>query len=161
MRKAEKQGKELFIRMNDSGDFFNIFYIGKWLDIVQAFPSVTFYGYTKEVDCFKWLDKQGKLPKNLKFVFSFGGEQDELIDIESDAHSVVLPTKAAIQYEGYTDASDNDLVATQSKFIGLAFHHAKAFKNTEWGAVYNRFHEKQLNTKHNYMKGSHNVNLHR
>ena len=120
-------GKRVYIRIHDSGDFFSLNYALSWLEIIEAYPKVKFYAYTKEVRMFKdW-----KLPRNFRVVFSYGGKQDELIE-KGMAHSRVFETSADIKKAGYIDASDNDLMIFKGKKIGLAYHGQKAFNKTRW-----------------------------
>ena len=130
LAKAQKQGKKLFIRIHDSGDFYSHEYLAKWVDIIDAFPWVTFYCYTKQIEMFKRV--KNELPDNFKVCFSFGGKQDHLIDITTDRHSTVFANKAMLDHYQYTDASKNDLVAIESRCIGLVYHGAKAWRNTSW-----------------------------
>ena len=36
-----------YVRLHDSGDFFNADYFGAWLDAVRQRPRTLFYAYTK------------------------------------------------------------------------------------------------------------------
>jgi hypothetical protein len=45
---AEINHKELtLLRLHSGGDFYDVEYIDKWLEIVQACPATTFYTYTR------------------------------------------------------------------------------------------------------------------
>jgi hypothetical protein len=127
--------KVKFLRIHDSGDFFHLNYLKKWIRIALANPDVTFYAYTKQVEMVKKARENYYWPNNFIIIFSFGGLQDNLIDITRDRHSLVFPSLYAAKKAGYANASENDAVAFQSKNhkIGLVFHHAKNIENTNWG----------------------------
>jgi hypothetical protein len=93
-----------FIRIHDSGDFFNEDYALRWIKLATRFPSITFYTYTKEVSMFKRLS----VPLNFIVIYSLGGREDHLIDIKKDRHSDVFPDEAAMIAAGYNDIKDDD-----------------------------------------------------
>lgn len=129
----KKSVKKLVIRIHDSGDFYNAEYLANWLTIIAAFPQVEFYAYTKMIMLFK-----GRfLPKNFRVIFSFGGKQDSLIDVENHFHSRVFESIEELEAAGYVDSSFDDMIAAfgASKKIGLVYHGAKSFENTLWGKV--------------------------
>ena len=131
--------KNLKVRIHDAGDFYNLQYATFWFNIMDAFksePRVSFYAYTKQVKMFKTLN----IPKNFHLIFSMGGKQDALIDVNSDVHSRVFETNEALEAAGYTNGTDDDLVAglVKSHKIGLVYHGAKSYKNTAWSSVSKR-----------------------
>ena len=128
IKTAKRQGKQLVVRIHDSGDFYNLEYIRKWLKIMQLNPSVKFYAYTKMIPTFKALQVQGKIPSNFTIIYSEGGTVDKLIDCTEDRHSRVFPSKEALISAGYDDASKDDTVAFNSLTgkIGLIYHGVKS-----------------------------------
>ena len=75
-----------YVRLHDSGDFFNADYFGAWLDAVRQRPRTLFYAYTKALPF--WIQrldevgtgyKAGDIP-NLVLTASYGGSRDELIE---------------------------------------------------------------------------------
>ena len=126
--------KVKFLRIHDSGDFFHLDYLKKWMRIADNNPGTHFYAYTKQVEMLKRAMVNYAWPKNFTIIFSFGGLQDALIDITRDRHSLVFPSLYAAKKAGYVNAAVNDAVAFQSKNhrIGLVFHHAKNIENTNW-----------------------------
>lgn len=126
LKTATRQNKQLVIRIHDSGDFYNIAYINKWLEVMKALPDVKFYAYTKMVPIFKRL----KLPANFVVIFSEGGLSDQLIDT-NDRHSRVFPDENSLISAGYDNASKDDTVAFTSKTgkIGLIYH---GYKSKAW-----------------------------
>lgn len=122
------------IRIHDSGDFFNEEYLYKWLTIIELRPNVEFYAYTKMVSMFKRLTN--KLPKNFTVIYSFGGTEDGLIDVNSDRHSLVFESIEQLNAAGYADASNQDDVALGANpKIGLVYHGTKNIENTNWQKV--------------------------
>jgi len=113
-----------YVRIHDSGDFYNSEYLSKWIKVMELNPSVTFYAYTKQVK----LLKSFVLPDNFKVIYSFGGKQDKLINTKCDRHSKVFMNETELKEAGYVDASKNDAVAFQniSKKIGLIYHGYKS-----------------------------------
>jgi hypothetical protein len=129
--KANKQGKSLYIRIHDSGDFYSPEYLQKWLTIINRFSQVEFYAYTKMVSMLKSFYK----PKNFRVIYSFGGKEDHLINTVNDNHSVVFETSKVLQSTDYIDCSVNDLNVYLTKKVGLIYHGVKNYKNTKWGNV--------------------------
>lgn len=109
-----------FIRIHDAGDFFSIQYAIDWLNIAKKFPQITFYSYTKEVEMFKHQLKE-YIPENFIVIYSFGGKQDHLIDVENDRHSDVFMDYEQMIKEGYIDIEADDKLSaiSENKKIGL------------------------------------------
>lgn len=99
------------VRIHDAGDFFSGEYLRSWCEAAASAPDVLFYAYTKEVAAVKALLFQGLVPSNLVFIFSLGGRQDALVDLDQDRHDDVFPTLEALLANGYTDQADSDLMA--------------------------------------------------
>ena len=136
-RTAKRNGKQLYIRIHDSGDFYNLEYIAKWFLIMNALPEVKFYAYTKMVRMFKGIQLGGRwtIPANFTLIFSFGGLQDSWIDIHTDRHSAIFESESALNEAGYSNAMDDDLIATGANHrIGLVYHGAKIKQFTAKGA---------------------------
>jgi|LakMenE01Jun11ns_1017448.scaffolds.fasta_scaffold9959586_21 hypothetical protein len=136
LNKALKRhkGKQLIIRIHDSGDFYSLEYYRKWEAIMLEFPDIRFYAYTKMVKMFKELD--GTLPANFTLIYSFGGKQDKLIDRSKDRHSFVFADSIELKRKKYIDTSKNDLNAIgKNHRIGLVYHHPKSFENTGWSKL--------------------------
>lgn len=99
-----------WVRIHDSGDFFSDAYLAAWLRIMRARPEVSFYAYTKEVSRFRRLVEPDP-PENFWWVFSLGGTQDHLLDMERDRVADVFPDEAAIDAAGWASQEANDLLA--------------------------------------------------
>lgn len=111
--------KATHIRIHDSGDFYSREYIQKWFKIMDTMPEVTFYAYSKSLPLFEGV----KLPKNFILIKSEGGKRDDLINHKKDRHARIFKTVDELLAAGYSNASDNDLIAIGSnKNVGLVIH---------------------------------------
>jgi len=120
MNEEIKKKKSTHIRIHDSGDFYSIAYLNKWIDIATQNTDVIFYAYTKSI---KFFIDGLKLPKNLKIIFSEGSKTDNLINTAKHRHARIFKSKELLQAAGYIDASNNDLKAiTSNKRVGLVYH---------------------------------------
>jgi hypothetical protein len=120
------------VRIHDGGDFFSAAYLWAWLAVASAHPDVLFYAYTKEVTLFRALDPE-TTPANFLWVYSLGGKQDHLLDLEVDRHADVFPTAEEIEREGYFDQTPNDLlcVLAPSNKIGIPSNRIPAFRKRQ------------------------------
>jgi len=108
------------IRIHDSGDFYSIAYLKKWVSIAKQNKDVIFYAYTKSI---KFFIDGLKLPKNMKIIFSEGSKTDNLINVNKHRHARIFKSKELLNAAGYINASDNDLKAiTSNKRVGLVYH---------------------------------------
>jgi hypothetical protein len=98
------------LRVHDSGDYFSDAYLLAWLRIARAVPYVLIYSYTKEVDRFKRLVEPDP-PDNFKWIYSYGGTQDHLLDPLTDRVADVFPDEAAIEAAGWHTNAATDLDA--------------------------------------------------
>lgn len=125
-----KKKKAKAIRIHDSGDFYCVEYVLKWLEIMKALPDVQFYAYTKSIPFFDGLD----IPSNFQLIFSNGGK----IQVsDTDRHSQVFNTLEDLLDAGYVDASQDDTEAWRNpnNKIGLVLHsQRKAHKGFVKGA---------------------------
>ena len=126
-----------FVRIHDSGDFFSEDYLNLWLRIAKMTPEVTFYAYTKEVSMFKRV-VEPNCPANFKYLYSLGGREDHLVDLEKDRHADVFPNDAAILDAGYSNQSDSDLLAITlpSNKIGIPQNNIPHFKKRLAGKTF-------------------------
>lgn len=118
------------LRIHDAGDFYSESYLVDWLTIADLQPRVQFYAYTKMIPLFK--TGRGSLtpPPNFKAIFSFGGKWDDLIDVERDHHAVVFKSHDDLARSDYADATESDLVAVNSRKVGLVYHGGR---HLNWG----------------------------
>lgn len=114
-----KKKKATHVRIHDSGDFYSREYIQKWFKIMDTMPEVIFYAYSKSLPLFEGV----KLPENFTLIKSEGGKRDDLINPAVDRHARIFKTVDELLAAGYSNASDNDLIAIgENKNIGLVAH---------------------------------------
>lgn len=65
-----------FVRIHESGDFFNAAYLQAWVMVALHNPGLKFYCYSKNLPLFVGLT----LPENFYLTASYGGKFDHLID---------------------------------------------------------------------------------
>lgn len=118
-----KKRKITKLRIHDSGDFYSLEYLNKWLAIIQDNPSVKFHAYTKMIPLFA-----GRiLPSNFTVIYSFGGKFDAMINTAKDRHSQVFSSLKDLRKSKYANASKKDSVASgKNNKIGLVYHGAKS-----------------------------------
>jgi len=114
------------VRIHDSGDFYSIDYLNKWIQIAKDNKDVIFYAYTKSIKFFKLNKKMNHeflLPKNFKVIFYECSKIDKLINVANDRHAKIFKNVKDLINAGYINASDNDLNAIQkNKKVGLVYH---------------------------------------
>jgi hypothetical protein len=79
------------VRWHDSGDFFSEEYMKLAFEVAEQTKFAEHYAYTKEVGMAKSL--KGIMPDNFEFKFSFGGKENNLIDMTKDPHAIIVPTR--------------------------------------------------------------------
>ena len=118
-RIKKELGKASRIRIHDSGDFFSKTYIQDWVNFIDSNQDVEFYAYTKMIQEFKSIE----LSQNFTVIFSEGGSQDDTIDVENDRHSRVFLSETELKDAGYSNASQDDNIATlENPKVGLVWH---------------------------------------
>jgi hypothetical protein len=119
MTQEIKSSKLTHLRIHDSGDFYSREYINKWFKIIESFPEIQFYAYTKSFILFKG----EKLPENFTLILSLGGEHDSLINTKIHRHARIFSNEIDLKNSGYVNASNNDLLAIGKNYkIGLVAH---------------------------------------
>jgi hypothetical protein len=118
-----KKGKQVYVRIHDSGDFYSPAYFAKWLEIARLNPAVRFYAYTKS---HSFIRGNFNLPDNFDLIFSLGSTRDELINQETERHSKIFQSADEMSAAGYSDSSYLDINATKwitpNHKIGLLIH---------------------------------------
>lgn len=118
-----KKGKQVYVRIHDSGDFYSPAYFAKWLEIARLNPLVRFYAYTKS---HSFIRGNFAIPENMDLIFSLGSTRDELINQESERHSKIFQSADEMAAAGYSDSSYLDINATKwitsNNKIGLLIH---------------------------------------
>lgn len=121
------------VRIHDAGDFYNAEYLEKWITIAKLNPNVKFYAYTKMVSLLKRRRLFPDYPSNLITIFSLGGKEDHLIDVNTDRHSRVFESQEKLESFGYVDTSHDDTQAIgDNPKIGLVYHGLKKIEKTGW-----------------------------
>ncbi len=118
----------VIVRIHDAGDFFADAYTQAWITVMAACPDARFYAYTKEVDRIRRLIEPDP-PPNFKWVFSYGGRQDGLLDELGDRVCDVFPDVDALQAAGYHDQAASDLLAVDGPTpVGMAANRIPHFQ---------------------------------
>ena len=154
VQKPKMAGKH--IRIHDAGDFFTEDYLHLWIKIAELTPEVTFYCYTKEVTLFK----RQKFPPNFKYLFSMGGKEDHLIDLENDRHAEVFKDDAAILDAGYgnQDASDLLAITLPTNKIGIPANNIRNFNKKMAGRTFGQLQKERDDKKTKKLENSNGTN---
>jgi len=120
-----RDNKQKYVRIHDSGDIYSKKYFLKWVSIMTDNPGTRFYFYTKSVSIVKPLESI--LPENVSYAYSFGGKNDDMIDVTKDRHAKIFNTEKELLDAGYHNASFDDLQRTSwinpdNIKIGLILH---------------------------------------
>lgn len=115
----KKRGIKTVIRWHDSGDFLSEKYLNAAFDIAKASPDVLHYTYTKMVGMASNTD----VPKNFVFNFSFGGKEDEKINVLKSKHANIIGRDL---YKPHIIKYKDDKDVTQYKFKNSS--HKRKFK---------------------------------
>ena len=129
--KKKNADKQLYIRIHDTGDFFNESYTMKWLAIARMNPDVKFYAYTKMVTMFLAYESFGRIPDNFRVIFSYGGTEDKYIPSDKP-HARIFENVDKLNEAGYKDCSVNDLLIWTTDKVGLVYHGNKKWSNTDF-----------------------------
>ena len=116
-KRLAKQGITMVVRIHDAGDFYSMDYLLNWIEIIRAFPNVTFYCYTKSVPLFKRLP--GKLPWNFVVNYSMGGIADRWVDETSDRHVHIFESEEQLVAAGYTRNDEDDHLAFEPGIVRI------------------------------------------
>lgn len=124
----ENPDKDIYVRIHDTGDFYDFAYTYAWVVIARHNPCVKFYAYTKMVSVFHKL--KDEMPDNFTIVYSYGGTEDDLINPDTDKHARVFETVDDLNRAGYVDCSNDDLMIFQTDKVGLVYHGSRNWVNT-------------------------------
>ena len=92
------QGKKVWFRIHESGDFYNLEYLKKWISIAEQFPNVTFLAYTKAV---RLVDQFHYIPEN--FVIRYSVWEDTKQEELEIAYKNGMPIYTAFEQEVLDD----------------------------------------------------------
>jgi hypothetical protein len=121
--------KPKFVRIHDSGDFFDVDYLDRWIRICGLNPTVTFFTYSKMVPMIIARNnapptQKPPMPDNLFIVLSEGGIWDHMIDQERDLFARVFKNARELRRAGFVNANKDDLalILKGKKKLGLVYH---------------------------------------
>jgi hypothetical protein len=117
------------VRVHDSGDFYSMDYLRKWIEIVKQFPDIKFYAYTKSLPFIHRAYDLQMIPDNFRLIQSVGGVGDRTIR-EDLPHAKIFSSLEELIAAGYDDASETDDAAAfgTNHRVGLVVHGAKKRK---------------------------------
>jgi hypothetical protein len=118
--KSKKKCK--IIRFNDSGDFFPQYW-NIAASVMNQFPHIKFYCYTKNIPLFRQLEENKVIPPNFTYVFSIGGKYDNQIK-STDRIAIPFKNRSELRKNKFTEAYTSDKPASNPKNrkIGLIVH---------------------------------------
>jgi len=120
-----KRRRPKYVRIHDSGDFYDHLYLDKWMLIARSCPQTRFYAYTKMVSMMKLYNGKQGFPPNFTVIFSEGGLEDGQIT-KLDRHARIFPDAESLEAAGYADCHLDDLKALgPNRKVGLIYHGAK------------------------------------
>ena len=93
------------IRIHSSGDFFSQAYFDLWLQICRSRPDIEFWAYTKSLSY--WIARLDQIPDNLILTASYGGRQDDLIEIYDLKNVKVYPSADLVEPGRPIDVNDD------------------------------------------------------
>lgn len=118
-RRASAKGRQVRVRIHDTGDFFSEEYLQAWLDTAGRHPGIRFYAYTKMVR----LVHGRELPDNLRVVYSYGGRCDRDLDrIRGSVPTAIVVRSDGEIPAGYVDGSHDDWYASEGMSVALRYH---------------------------------------
>lgn len=121
LSKVRRDGRQIYVRIHDSGDFYSKGYLNKWIQVAEQVKDVRFYAYTKS----HGFIKGETLPENLDVIMSLGSKLDSA-DTENYRHAKIFNSKEELEKAGYIDTSKTDLYATkwynETNKVGLIIH---------------------------------------
>ena len=113
------------IRIHESGDFYDLIYIAKWIKIAKSLPEVKFYGYSKCFDLYpNALRILNELP-NVNIINSmtpFGknyGDEDYIKTLKQNGYSL-CPLQTIDPAEGKKCMKDCKLCLSAKKVCFIA-----------------------------------------
>lgn len=132
-----------WVRIYDAGDFFSDAYLIAWLRIAHFRPLTGLYCYTKEVSRFRRLVEPAP-PRNFRWVYSYGGKEDHLLDPARDRVADVYQDEAAILADGWFSQDANDLLAVLGPApVGIPANNIPKFRRRMAGRTFRQWQAEQ------------------
>lgn len=111
MVNVSRKGKQLIVRIHESGDFYNAEYFNKWMEVCTYFlgvQNIRFMCYTKSLPyVVAYIKNHGALPANLSLRFSVWEDTNPVYIALAEKYNIPIytaDTKEAIEsgkYDGY------------------------------------------------------------
>lgn len=136
-----RKKRPVIVRVHDAGDFFSDPYTLAWLRVMEACPTSRFYCYTKEIQRFRVL-VEPQPPANLKWVYSYGGSADVLLDERTDRVVDVFPDTKALELAGYHSQQASDLLAVDGPApVGIPANNIPHFRKRQGDRTFRTWQE--------------------
>ena len=90
----KKNGKVIF-RIHESGDFYNLEYLEKWIEIARQLPEIEFLWYTKSFELFEMIDL-ATVPENFRRGGNFSVWEDMPEERKSLAYKLAKEWKVRV-----------------------------------------------------------------
>lgn len=91
-----KHNKKLVVRIHESGDFYNVKYFNKWMQVCKHFenvPNITFICYTKSLSyVINYINVNGALPSNLALRFSVWADTNPVHIALAEKYGIAIYT---------------------------------------------------------------------
>jgi len=98
-----------YFRIHVGGDFFNKQYLDGWLKVINAYPDITFYAYTKSYPYFENL----VLPSNFIVTHSLGGRYDNVIKKNRLKFAAIVYSEEEAQNYQWTDKNGQNRIGLE------------------------------------------------
>jgi hypothetical protein len=93
------------LRIHAAGDFFNQKYFDNWVSIAEQNPNVEMWAYTKSIRY--WIKRIKEIPENLILTASYGGRDDEMIELFRLKNVKVYPSVESVPSDRKIDTNDD------------------------------------------------------
>ena len=131
---ASIPAKTSYIRWHVSGDWFNETYFKAGLQFAKNNPMVIVYGYTKMVNLL--VKYKNQIPSNFRFVASYGGKHDNLIEQHNLVSAKVVYSVNEAENLGLEIDHDDSKAIECKKSFALLLHGMQG-KGTKSAAALN------------------------
>jgi Gene product 88 len=109
-----------YVRVHDSGDFFNQDYFDAWMDVARRRNRTLFYAYTKALPF--WVRRKDDIPDNFLLTASNGGIHDILIEVNRLRYARVVYSEAEAEELGLELDHDDSHAMRLGPSFALLIH---------------------------------------